>query len=424
MKMWQQKISAGALQFAILISVVIAVIVSAFILLSYTQQQFARQVNDSAKVLGLASSGFDYLKQKDITYGDSINFNLEGQENESITLHKSHWGIYDKVVSVGSRNGLSKTKIALVGGRVDSKNRLALHMEETNSPLVLVGNTLIQGNVVLPVRGVKPGSISGDYFEGNELIDGEINSYETPKPQVPDVKLKYIEKLLFGSVGNQDNLYIRSTEKIMSSSFTTDSKWLYSPGVIDLKALKIENNIIVKSDTLIRVFASTKANNILLIAPNIEISDNVQGTFQAFASKSIITGERTKLNYPSALVLMQENGLSIDRKREQRGVILGNNSLVLGGVFHFGKGNDDYQRAMIHLSEGSLVRGEVYSDQTVELIGSVEGSVYTHQFETKFKGSVYKNHLYNTTLSTENFPEVFTGVHTNVTDLNILQWVY
>lgn len=424
MKIWRQKISGGALQFAILISVVIVVIISAFILLSYTQQQFARQVKDSGNAIKLAISGFDYLKQKDITYGDSVQFYLEGQERESFTLYKSHWGIYDKVVSAGTSNKFSTKKMALVGGKTAKEDRLVLYLDETNSPLVLVGNTIIQGNVVLPGQGVKPGAIAGNYFQGNTLIDGGVRSSRTKKPKVPTLKLNYIKNLIFGGVPDQDSLFLRSLEKTMTSSFSTDPKWLYRSGIIDLKEEEIANNIIVKSDTLIRVSAFAKANNIILIAPHIEIANNLRGTFQAFAAKSITVGERVKLAYPSALVLMQSERMSSKEKITLEGITVGGGSTISGGIFHLGSTNDSYQKAMIHLSEGSLVRGEVYSDQTVELLGTVEGSVFAHQFEVQAKGSVYKNHLYNTTITTGDFPETYTGIHTDITDVTIAQWVY
>jgi hypothetical protein len=424
MRLWRQKIPAGALQFAILISVVIAVIISAFILLSYTQQQFAKQIKYSAKSLKLSNSGIDFLKQKDITYGDSISFNPESSERESFVLYKTHWGIYDKVVSIGQSKNFTTKKIAIVGGKTSKEDRLALYLEETNSPLVLVGKTVINGDVVLPSQGAKPGAIAGDYFQGSQLIDGTLRDSRTSKPSVSTLKLDYIRDLLFGDIPNQDSLFIQSIESVTSSSFSTDPKWLYRPGIIEIGEQEIKNNIIVKSDTLIRVSAFAKAENIILVAPHIEIVSNVNGTFQAFASKSIRLGEQVRLKYPSSLVLMQDEQESKEEKEKSDGIILGSQSVVSGSVLHLSSANDTYQKAMIHLAESSLVRGEVYSDQTIELLGKVEGSVYTHQFEVNAKGSVYKNHLFNTTVKSKNFPEVFCGLQTDITEVNIAQWVY
>jgi len=424
MKWRQKKIKAGSLQFAVLISVVISIIISAFILLSYTQQQFANQIEFSDQAIKLSTGGFDYLKQQEIPYNDSITYIVENTKNESFTLYKGHWGIYDKVISRGRSHNFNHQKIALIGGKTLSKDRTSIHLDDTNSPLVVVGETKIIGNVILPERGIKTGSISGVSFRGDQLVYGAINNTIKVRPSISSDKNRYLQSLLYGSIPDQDSLYIRSDSEVISSSFNTDPKWLYRREVIQIDNQVLENNLIIKSDTLIRVSAFAKANNVIFIAPYIKIDHNVVGNFQAIASKSIEVGENVTLNYPSALILLTKDEKETESREGIHGISLGSRSILSGSILQQGTSSNRYQRAIIKLAEDSVVRGEVHSDQSIELLGTVVGSVYTNQFEVGVKGSVYKNHLYNTIINSRDFPESFCGIQSDITQVNVGQWVY
>ncbi|WP_299213786.1 hypothetical protein [uncultured Dokdonia sp.] len=419
------KIKAGALQFAILISVVIAVILSAFILISYSHLQFAKQLERSTNTIKLSHDGIGYAKQKSIPYGDSISINLEEGIQEEVIIFKTHWGIFDKMVSIGKSRNFKTQKIALLGGQTPEKERPAIFLEDSNSPLVVVGETSIYGDVSLPRQGIKPGNIAGNYYQGKTLVNGNINQNNSAKPQISNEKKEYIKTLLFGNLPQEDSLFIRSLASEISSTFETAPKWIYSPDVIQIDDQSISQNIIIKSDTLIRVSAFAKAENIILIAPHIEIADNAIGAFQAFASKSITVGKNARLTYPSALVFQEkENQVQTSNGELRRGITLEEGSIVSGSVIHLESPSDNYQKALVTIKENAIVQGEVYSDHIVQLEGNVKGSIYTRQFAIETRGSVYKNHLFDAIIDTRNFPVAFCGIETTQTQTNLVQWVY
>ncbi|WP_299676104.1 hypothetical protein [uncultured Dokdonia sp.] len=417
-----KKIRAGALQFAILVSVVIAAILSAFILISYSQLRFEKQLQRSSNTIKLVHDGISYAKQKSISYNDSIIIQLEEEIAEEIILYKTHWGIFDKVISIGKSKNFVSQNIALLGGQLSKEQRPAIYLEDSNSPLVVVGDTRIQGNVVLPRQGVRPGNIAGNYYNGTSLVYGGIMQNASVKPQISEQKKDYIKSLLFGDFPQEDSLFIRTNTPRITSTFKTNSKWLYRPDMIEIGSQEITNNIIIKSDSLIRVSAFAKAYNIILIAPYIEIEANVEGSFQAFASKGISVAENAKLSYPSALVLFEDEDEN-NRLKEFQGIILENGSSVFGSVIHLSIEKNTDQKPLITINEGALVRGEIYSDHIVQIEGEVTGSIYTHQFAIQKRGSIYKNHLFDAIIDSRNFPESFCGIETEQTQTNVVQWV-
>jgi len=421
-----QKIKAGALQFAILISVVIAIIVSAFILLTHTQLKFTKQIELSGQTIKLSTKGINHTRYHTVPYTDSVSlsFNNSGLE-EFVTIEKTHWGLFDKISSKGQSKGFSYEKTALIGGSLDSLERPALYLDNTNAPLVVVGNTRVKGTAILPRQGVKAGNIAGDFYKGERLIYGNISETSSSKPAISKEKGNYLRELLFGvNIPKEADRLILNAQELMHT-FKEDPKWVYQAGVIELQNHSLTNNIIIKSDTLIRVSAFTKAKNVLLIAPQIIIEENANGTFQAIASKSIVVEENTHLNYPSSLVLVNDTKISNQNTRANIGIVIREKAIIEGSIVHLSEDENvaNIKSPKIAIEEGALVKGEVYSDEWLELFGTVYGSVYAHQLAARVRGSIYKNHLFNAVIDASRFPSEYSGILTDKSSKTVLQWM-
>src|SRR5690606_27051553 len=88
-------------------------------------------------------------------------------------------------------------------------------------------------------------------------------------------------------------------------SFHRPVKGFYSPSAIDLRKVRLSGNIIIRSDTRITVYRDADLHDVILAAPEIEIKTGVNGNFQAIADNRIIVGDSCRLDYPSALVLLE-----------------------------------------------------------------------------------------------------------------------
>ena len=422
------KLKAGALQFAILISVVVALLLASFLLLTYTQQYLSKRINLTTQTMTLSHNGIAYAGQQALAYDLAVNPDIEGIPSDALELRKTHWGIYDKVISTAELKNTSYQKIALLGGQLSTKERPAIHLNETNTPLVLVGNTRIKGNVRLPQQGVRAGNIAGNYFQGNTLINGNIGQSSASLPSLLPEKRAYLNSLIFNKTPIPDSLRIFSETPILEHTFKKNSRWLYRPGVIQLDGT-YTNNIIIKSDTLIRISnflpdgqIGAKAANIMLIAPHIEIQQGFRGSLQALASKSITIGDRVQLDYPSALVLW-EKGETTTTSTVHTEITLGKGSRISGSVVYLGNPTSADFRPKISIAEGAQIIGEVYCEKSVQLKGSVIGSVFTHIFATAERGSIYQNHIYNGIVDSRPLPESYCGLLTINTSSNLVAWV-
>ncbi|WP_442845046.1 hypothetical protein [Leeuwenhoekiella sp. H156] len=420
------KIKAGALQFTLLIGVLILLMLSSFVLLSYTHQRFRSQNSLLEETIKNASKGVYYALQRDrqFTEYDIVFKAPYFKEFEEVQVSATSWGIYTHVKSVASSKNYTFERNALIGSKGQKENRNALVLANTFSPLVLVGTSTIIGDVTLSEYGVNPGSIGSTYFIGNTLVDGkiEIDNSET-LPQLQGHFIREIERLR-KSLPNKSGNIIRYTGKPRYNSFKEETKWIIDSRELTLNDT-ITGNIIIHSDTKITVAPDAYLKDVILAAPEVIIQSGVEGNLQIFASKSIEIGNQVNLNFPSALVLVSEANYSTEADSETSiSIKIGSESVVMGSLVFLGdQPNFNYQPE-VFIDKGASIYGEIYCEQSLELKGNVYGSVLTRTFVSREFGSVYRNHIYDGTINSNILTSEFSGLHLDSTTKNVAKWVY
>ena len=305
---------------------------------------------------------------------------------------KQHWGIFDIAHLTASHKKEVFTKTALLAGY--QSKRAALYLQDENQPLVLVGDTKIHGKAYLPQQGVKRGTIAGNSYQNDQLVYGAIEKSGRGLPPILNVEaLKKIQGELFSNeLYDFEGL---ENEMILVNSFSNPTKILTGSNTINLIGVRLTGNIIVYAPYKIIVDESSLLTDIILVAPEIEIKEKVQGNFQVIASKTITVAQGSKLKYPSSLILLEKHRSSSSNEKKPTQISLAKNSEIKGIVAFLSNNNKESYDAHILIGEDATIIGEVYCNQNVELRGLVNGSIYTRGFVAKQFGSVYKNHIYN-----------------------------
>lgn len=423
-----KKLQSGALQFTVFISVLIALLLSGLILYAYTFLYCKEQSKASIENVQLSNSGINYLLSLNEIEEDTISLSIGIDENYSIKTSLSHWGVFLKGLVITQHRKKVFKKVALIGSTMKADESPTLYLLETYNPLSLVGTTKIKGIVYLPSQGVKSGYIAGQSFYGTQLIDGVIKKSELAFPKISE---EYQNQLLFYTqvykpTQQDDFLNLEANKKIVNS-FKNKTKGIYATESIVLGNNRISGNVIIKSETLIQVKNKTQLKDVILIAPKIEIEEGTKGNFQVFATKSVVIGKNCSLNYPSAIVLFQDNKSQeiINNKPFDNQVFIGGNTIIKGSVCYLQTKKTDYNfNTQIVLEENAKVKGQVYCDGSFELKGTVTGSVYTKQFIANQVGSIFVNHIYNGVIENENIPDLFGGIVFENNPKIVMSWLY
>ncbi|WP_347922479.1 hypothetical protein [Pontimicrobium sp. SW4] len=417
------KLKAGALQLTIFIGVVIALLLASFILLVHTHKRFNIESNITINVVKNTYRGIKYTLNNEVPLNEEVF--VSDDDFEEIFVERDFWGVFEKITSTSTIKNKTITQIALIGTKQDENNRTALYLKDNNKPLVVVGNSKIQGVAFLPKQGVRAGNISGTSYYGTQLIYGSTwLSHDLPK--ISREIIENIESLIRLSSEFPTESYIDQNMMLeFKHSFHESKKVLYDLEEINLSNIALTGHIIVKSKKRIIVNASSQLKDVLLIAPEISIEDNVKGRFQAIASKKITVGNNCQLEYPTALVLRDKtmSGKSSDNNEDTL-IHIGSQSVVSGIILYNGDEKQNNFKPQVFIDENTIVKGEIYCNQNLDIRGDIEGTVYANNFIAAQSGSIYQNHIYNASIEVDKLPFKYVGLLFVNSNKEVMQWLY
>ncbi|MFS4469622.1 hypothetical protein [Maribacter sp. 2210JD10-5] len=428
-----KKIKAGALQFVLFIGAVVAILLMAFVLLSYTQSYFAKKTDLVIAVVKSASFGMDVSLDKKIPLEESIPIPSENKLGIEIKVGRELWGIFEKRTVTAVHGNIGTVKTALVGGAY-SDEIPALYVKDQKRPMVIAGNAKITGAAYLPEKGLKAGNIYGNSYNRSQLVYGRTFQSDSVLPTIDDEIKQQIKTLTSMNYVPEGKLVTTFPEKELKNSFQSPTMIMQGHEV-RLKDIALSGNIIISASHKIVVEASAKLQDVLLIAPKIEIKNWVKGTFQALANTQITVGKKCELYYPSALVVQKKTAFNIpsstvnphSTSSTYKPSIYMDSYAEVGGVVAF---LDDVEQQLfapqIKIEENAKVTGEVYCAQNLELKGRVNGAVCTGAFMALENGSIYQNHLYDGLVNSQNLHASYCGLLMDKSDRTkkVMKWLY
>lgn len=424
------KVFSGALQLTVFIGIIIALILAGIVLLAYTHGFFTAQSKAVVQNIQNASSGMHaLLLQESINNpNDTIKMPLPENDDDNylVKIHLSYWGIFEKAIATAKHRNKTFIKCSLLGTGLNTDSRPALYLQETFKPLALAGNTKITGKAILPEQGVRPGNILGNSYYGSELIYGNTQKSSKNLPELKHYYKKQLEYYLKEYVPQNSRDFILIPGYKITNSFKATTQGYYSQTDIVLDKVSIYGNIIIKSAKSITVKKQADLRDIILIAPKIIIEDNVNSNFQAIAEKSVKAGKNCSLNYPSALIIAENNedDFEDDEDSYSNQIFIDKGTIVKGSLCYFHNKADLGYTANIYVNENVFIYGEIYCQGNLELKGNVNGTVYTSQFIANEGGTVYINHIYNGNINSAGLPENFGGILFNTQTKKVVKWLY
>ncbi len=422
-----QKIKAGALQLTLHIVIIVGLLLTAFVLLTHIHNRFKLQASLAKETINNCNRGIHFTIKNNLILKDTLTINLDDESYKSLKVHRGFWGAFEKI-SVDSKIKTHRfKKQALVGSSQLELDRPSLYLEETKTPLVLVGNTKLDGLIYLPLQGVKPGYISGESYNGTKLLYGSSKVIDA-FPKLSNDWFYYIKTVhLIGTRADDSQFLQIENDQFYSNSFSNPTQIVYQSGKIDLGFITLTGNVIVQSQTEISVDASSNLKDVILIAPKITIKDGTKGNFQVIASKTITVGNNVRLSYPSSLILHETcNSQPLDSGSQIQDIPIeiGKNSCIAGQIIFIGTPKTNNYNPQLYISENSTVTGEVYCNQNLELLGTVDGTVFSHSFIVNNGGSIYQNHLYNASISVKELPKEYVGLLIKDSQKAVAKWLY
>ncbi len=418
------KVDGGALYYALLISLIVAVLSGMLILYTYIHNSYIDRQVLQEQVIFNAKSGIKLVsKNPELLSYDSPTFiNLYGNDYDSVLLNKKHWGVYDLVYAKAKRHNYKANKIAFLGDHLGKKEDIALYLPDKKKYLSISGNTILKGTCYLPKLGIKRAYIEGQGYQNRELVFGTTQQSNNSLPALNVEKIKYLEGLVSMSIDYSDSI-IEFTAQLakneITNSFYNKPVIVYSDVTTRLQGIKASGNVIFKFDNEITIAADCNLKDVLILAPSAIFEDGFSGQVQVLATEKINTGNSCKFKYPSFLGVLKsipETGVSIS---------LGKNTILAGGVLLYSSVSTTKTPLKMQMEQSVEVYGTVYCNGFIQHKGAIYGSLFCEGFTLKTASSLYENHLLNATVDYSKLPSDFAGINLIEKPINLkhIKWL-
>lgn len=397
-------VRSSALYISLIISILIAIICGSVLLAAYMYRMHESKMIRHERLLRNVTSASLLVLRDSFTY-DKVQriqlFESKDEWDDSVILEKRQWGIYELGLVTSFKNGDSIKKAFLIGSPLKDTIS-ALYIADEDRPVSISGKSRIEGVAYLPKSGIKAAYVGDASYEGKQLVYGKVLESTRELPLPDTILINKLNELLSGRALQYEPILPGS---LTNSSFNSIMR-IHLPVKHSLiSKCRIKGNVIISSDSLIKVDALSSLDQVILVAPHVKILSGFKGRLQIIASDSISVGDSVKLSYPSALVLIKS-----DTAGFQPRISVGRNSVVQGQLFAWEKSRSQMM-PLIEIGDSSVIKGEIWSKGYVQLgkKSAVSGSVSAIRLTANISSIIYENYLIDATINRSSLSKYYTG---------------
>ncbi len=388
------KLRSASLYYAIIVALIIALTCSAFISFIYFQLYEEQYYDLHNRLVSEVYSGIELSKSNSFQTGESARWQFSSVHNDSIEIKKIKWGIYDVVYCKAYFKKNHFEKSMLLGSKEKQQySKIALYISNQQKAINIAGSIKIRGDVYLASNGFKRNyidirtPIATDYLKGNILLSNNA--------------LYSIDQTEFNNIIRQKN--INSNDSIVEStyllnhsiyqSFSNNTIVIKSENDIHLSNIALQGNIKIICSKTVIIDKNTNIKDICIIAKHVIIRKDAELNAQFMISDSMRLEEHVTLNYPSSILLLDENSISISSRK----LTIAKNCNIKGEIYFLNTHKKLTNESYCLIEEGSKIEGLLYSDVNTSIYGEVYGTAFIDKPIVILNGAYYENQLLNAT---------------------------
>lgn len=311
-----------------------------------------------------------------------IDFNKQlSYPNSSIeSSHFENWGLLTILNTQIIHRLDTITKSGFVGKQNIATNR-ALTLLNTSSVLKLEGNTQINGDIYTNSYGYERGYHFNSISSSKKLVTGKTIKINNANFQPREFVTPKSSKIISLEDIPKNKPFFNSFHKplltILTNKITLLDHGDYS------------GKLLITSTQELHIGANCKLDNVIIKAPSVIFKSGFRGNCQVF-SPNIILEPNTTLEYPSCFYSHQKGNYSLD------------NSHFSGVMMHI--------NGTINILNNSVYNGAIYTENSTQLRGLLNGKIYTKNFHLNTSSSKLNNYLINTQINPKGLPKQFIDI--------------
>jgi hypothetical protein len=392
-----RKLHAYSILYAILIMILTTSICGA---LTFLYVNINKQFHDYfyiEKIRLSLSSGLNKYMFEDMDYDFVYEYSLYDELDDSIYVVKSEWGWFDKYKATYKYNKIKYSSVRICGDYSKQPNDVAFYLRYTRDPLIINSNVKITG-----------GEIKTPYVKFENRKSNIYAKQSSSKRHSIKLNDKFDNKF--------SNFYSYYYENALVSPFNSlysDTLWqdfsdtclvLYSENTISLNNVSLHDNICIISDTKVLIKSNVELNNIIIIAPFIEVESKAKISCQLIAHDSIIIHDNVEFLYPSVISTINQYNTTkilIGDKTKINGIILSNSQ----------KRNNNIE-SIIEIGKDAFIIGQIYSSALFSYHNNIkiEGTLFCDKIRYLSEHTVRDNNISGIEINFSKLPIAFVGI--------------
>lgn len=387
--MLKLKLKGGALYIALIISIVIGVILSIFVLIAYFNQKQVVSNLAYQQLVWNVKSAFQIAQSETFTAEQNGVWIKNSFNDDSVKVKKLQWGAFSLIVAE-SKNRHQHIKQAGFFGTRSFKDT-ALMVAEVGRPINLAGKIRFNGACYLPKAAYKTTYIEGASFVADGNFAGFIKQAPSAIPQLKTQFVKNVEEC-FSLMNPKTDSLVGSIDAV-NNSFSNRTA-VFQTGQLNLQGNRLRGNVKLVISGKVVIDKQAELDGILIVAKKVLIRKDFTGSVNIIASDSIVLEENCVLKYPSSLMVIKQKE---NMGQNLCGVFIGEKCKIQGAIIGINQ-EQSTSKVMIDINKECEVQGLVYSSNYAGIQGKIFGNVFSERLLLKTPSAVYENHLLNVEL--------------------------
>jgi hypothetical protein len=379
------KLKGGALYIAIIVSIVIGVLLSMFVLLAHYNQRNVTVFTRSTQLYYNLKSAFEIAQSDYFTSELNGKWFKNSSNDDSIKIKKLNWGSFVLIQAITKNRHQTFSQAGLYGTFMNADT--ALMISDNSRPIGLSGKIEFKANCYLPKAGIKPAFIEGQSYQSSTQNASFIRSSNVSIPKVNEGIIKGLKEQFEISVYT-DSIINELPDKI-DHSFTAKTI-VYEIGKANLSGKYWKNNIKLICRNDIELDSSCHFENVLIVGKKVKFKRNFKGSIHVIASDSIITEKECEFLYPSSFTLLATD----DNSSNLKCIMLNEDCIFSGGIIAINQSESaTASKVFVKLNASCRIKGLIYSSDYLHLEGQLNATVIANTLLLKTPSAVYENHI-------------------------------
>lgn len=393
-------VKGGALYVAIFVCIIITLFLSMMLLLSYQNGRTTLQYTQSGQLYANLNSAFEMVQSA--YFSEALNNQWIKNEftDDSVRVRKSAWGAYWLIYAESKNRHQTVSQAGIYGMSMTPDT--ALMIVDNGRPVGVSGKVSLRGGCYLPKAGLKPAYVEGMSYQNDAQNTNYIRSALFSIPDASSAMLNALRSQK--TLSFQNDSAVSFLPDHFNHPFSRKTV-VYETGSQRLIRKTWHNNLKIVSSSEVTIDSSCHFSNVLIVAKKVKFLKGFKGKVHVIASDSITVEEKCTFQYPSSLVVFNEDKSGSDNVT--RTIFFNKECAFFGGLLAINTGGpQNSSRVFVKLDGTSHYNGFIYSSDYVHLEGEVNATVISRALMLRTPSAVYENHIINCELNPSKWTHV------------------